>query len=171
MTTSNQLLNKVETSGILTVDPYDFRPSQKSVPFDLKALLFHELIIQEKHFKESLQAINWSQYANKPVAIFCSVDTIVPPWSYMMIASHLEGLASDIYFGRSESHDLYRWKQIIEQADFNDLQDKKVVIRAHVDLDPSIFVACTTQLKSVVKTLMYGEAGLPKVIWKSRTPK
>ncbi|WP_421879091.1 DUF2480 family protein [Marinoscillum sp.] len=167
MMTSNQILNKVETSGILTVDPYDFRPTNRSVPFDLKTLLFHELIIQEKHFKECLQSIEWSQYANKPVAVFCSVDTIVPPWTYMMIASHLEVIASDVFFGPHEIHNLYLWKQQIEQADFNELKDKKVVIRAHVDLDPSIFVACTTRLKPVVKTLMYGEAGLPKVIWKN----
>ncbi|WP_372489927.1 hypothetical protein [Chitinophaga sedimenti] len=34
------------------------------------------------------------------------------------------------------------------------------------ETEPSLYITITDKLKPLVKTLMYGEAGLPKVIYK-----
>tara|TARA_B100001245_G_C22851987_1_gene409564 strand:+ start:545 stop:1054 length:510 start_codon:yes stop_codon:yes gene_type:complete len=160
-------INKVESTGIITIDPFDFQPTEESVPLDLKNFLYQGLIIQENHFKDQLAQVDWLTYHDKNVSIFCSVDTIIPPWTYMMLTSKLSNHAKSIYFGTNSDHNLLLWREVIISERFNQYKDKKVVIKAHVGLDPSIFIALSEQLMPFVKTLMYGEPGLPKVIWKS----
>lgn len=166
--TNDSPINKVNATGILTVDPLDYQPTGKSISLDLKDFLYQGLIIQEKHFKESLAKTYWSQYEHCHVAIHCSVGAIIPPWAYMMLVSQLTGLVKSLYFGSNAANDLKRWQEKIKTSNFEHYKDKKVVVRAHVGLDPSIFITLSHQLLPLVKSLMYGEAGLPKVIWKAK---
>jgi hypothetical protein len=65
--------------------------------FDLKNYLFRELILKEKDFRAALKETDWSVYDQKQVAVFCSVDAIIPAWAYMLIASYLPKAAT-IFF-------------------------------------------------------------------------
>lgn len=161
-------VNKVEASGIQTVDLIDFEPTQKSLFIDIKDYLYQGMIIREKEFKAALAETNWEQYRNRPVAIGCTEeDSIIPTWVYMSLSSQLNGIATHIDYCQPEELDLKIWNSNIERADFDHLKDKKVVARARADMHPSLYFLITQKLKPIVKTLMYGEAGLPKVIWKN----
>jgi hypothetical protein len=160
-------INTVEASGILTIDLLDFKPDTESAFLDLKDFLYQGLIIKEKEFKEAIANTDWQTYLDKPVAIGCSQDTIIPPWVYMFISGYLQGIASTIDHGSAEQLDLKRWQANIARQDFGHYEHKKVVIRAHPAIDPLLYITATQKLKPIVKTLMYGEAGLPKVIWKN----
>lgn len=160
-------VNKVETSGIQTLDLKDYAPKEKSLFFDIKDHLFQGLIVKEKEFKASLSQVNWEEFKGKAVAIDCTEDTIIPPWVYMLISSYLQDLVTHMSFSTAEVLDLEIWKENVEKADLSHFEGKKVVVRAHANLDPSLYVLISQRLKPIVKTLMYGEAGLPKVIWKN----
>lgn len=160
------LLNKIETNGIITVDLLDYEPETKSLFFDIKEGLFMGLMLKEKEFRDFLAGFDWEIYRNKPVAIGCTADAIIPLWAYMSIAEKLSDMASQMDYTTAEILDLQLWKQRIEMADFSHLAGHKVVVRQSQKIAPSLYVAITNKLKPLVKTLMYGEAGLPKVIYK-----
>jgi len=159
-------VNKVELTGILTVDLMDYAPTEEVLFFDIAKYLYMELILKEKEFKEALAKIDWNLYEGKLVAIGCSTDAIVPTWAYMTIANHLEGIAKDMDYLPVDALKLQVWKANIEQADFSSLIGKKVVIRANAQIDPSLYITVTAKTKTLVKSLMFGEAGMPKVIYK-----
>lgn len=164
----DQFINKVEASGILTVDLLEYKPREAAVFLDIKDFLYEEMILREKDFKEQLATTDWEKYRNKPVALGCTADAIVPSWAYMSFACYLEGVASHIDYCEAEALDLSLWKRNIEAASFDHLQNKKVVVRAYNNLAPALYMSISQKLKPIVKSLMYGEAGLPKVIWKNK---
>ncbi|TNE79944.1 MAG: DUF2480 family protein [Bacteroidetes bacterium] len=164
---TKEFRNKVEANGIVTVDLLDYRPTEMAVVFDIKEGLYMGLIVKEKEFRSFLSEHDWEQYQGKPVAILCSVDSIIPTWAYMAVAEKLSDVASHIEFTSPELMDIRLWTELIMQADFESLRGQKVVVRQSSKLAPQLYVAITQVLKPLVKTLMYGEAGLPKVIYKA----
>jgi hypothetical protein len=61
--------------------------------------LKQQLILKEKEFREALKTIDLNQYTNKSVAVTCSADAVIPIWAYMLVASYLQPIASDVAFG------------------------------------------------------------------------
>lgn len=160
-------INKAEASGIIAFDLLDYKPSIEVVELDLKDHLFMGMVAKEKEFKESLSAVNFSIYNGKAVAVICSTDAIIPPWVYMLVMDKLSSHCIYADVNNSEKVLLDLWKQKIITADFEQYKDQKVVIRARSDTDPSLYFLTTWLLKSFVKSLMYGEIGMPKVIFKN----
>lgn len=158
--------NKVEATGIVTFDLYDFKPQEPAVHVDIKDFLYLGLIVKEKEFKAALASYDWERLRGKAVAITCSEDTIIPTWVYMMLAQHLAGIAALSDYCAVDMLDLKRWKQAVAEANLDVYQGKKVVVRARPDVDPALYLYATERLLPVVSTLMYGEAGMPKVIAK-----
>src|SRR5690242_16004175 len=93
------IVNKVAESGIVTINLEDYYPKEEMVVFDLKDYLFMNLILKEKDFREALKNIHWQQYENKIVSITCTSDAIIPMWAYMLVASYLQSIASEVAFG------------------------------------------------------------------------
>ncbi|MDA3614958.1 DUF2480 family protein [Polluticaenibacter yanchengensis] len=160
-------VNKVENSGIVALDLIDFKPDTHIIAFDLKEHLYMGLIVKEKEFRQSVSELDFTLYKNKAVAIFCSVDTIIPTWVYMFLADKLYTSASFVDFKSPEELHTDLWKSNLIAADLLHFKDKKVVVRARPAIPPALFILATNLLKPLVKTLMYGEIGMPKVISKS----
>lgn len=164
--TQELFTKKVALNVIITVDLADYEPESKSLFFDMKDGLVMGMLLKEKDFRDFLAGVDWEIYRNKPVAIGCTTDAIIPMWAYMSVAEKLCGIASQMDYTTAEMLDLQLWKQNIEVADFSHLAGQKAVVRQSQKIAPPLYVAITDKLKSLVKTLMYGEAGLPKVIYK-----
>src|SRR6476661_1965336 len=96
---SDEIINKVASSALVSLDLEEYYPREEVVGFDLKPLLFMELILKEKEFRQSLVETDWSQYSGKIVAVYCSTDAIIPIWAYMLIGSYLQPVAKDIIYG------------------------------------------------------------------------
>ena len=79
--------NKVEKSGLITIDLVDLIPSGQQYVIDLKDFMFEGLILREKDFREQLKKKDWSVYKEGFVAVTNSSEGIVPLWAYMLITS------------------------------------------------------------------------------------
>lgn len=160
-------LNKVATSGIVALDLLDYKPILSVIPLDLKEHLYMEMIVKEKEFRASVAELDNTCFKDKAVAVFCSTDAIIPDWAYMVIADKLTPDAAYIDFCNPQELHNQLWSARILQADLSHFTNKKVVVKSRPNIAPELFMAVTQRLKPLVKTLMYGEIGLPKVILKN----
>lgn len=163
----NNFLNKVDASGIVAIDLLDLKPIEKIAVLDIKDYLFMGLIVKEKEFRESVSAIDFTKFKDKIVAVICSADAILPPWIFMLIAEKIFAYTENIYFDNPEKVLENIWLDNLKTADLTFYKDKKVVVRARTEITPALYLSATLFLKPLVKTLMYGEIGMPKVIFKN----
>ena len=84
---SDALVNRVASSGLITLKPEEWAPSTQPQVFDLKDYLFMALILKEQDFRDSMKTHDWSQYKDKVLCVFCSTDAIIPSWGYMLVAT------------------------------------------------------------------------------------
>ena len=89
---SGAIVNKVESSGIITLDLSDYAPKKNIEELDLRQFLFQGLVLKEKQFRADIKDYNFDKYKNKTVAIFCSSEVIIPMWAYMLITVELDSI-------------------------------------------------------------------------------
>jgi hypothetical protein len=152
-------VNKVQESGLITLDLTQYYPSEPIVLFDIKPHLFMELILKEKEFRAALASIDWNQYQDKIVGIYCSTDAIIPMWANMLIASFLQPVAKSVYFGNEDQVRSQILLERIATIDTNSYNDQRVVVKGcgEIPVGESAYVAITQKLRPVVKSIMYGE--------------
>jgi Protein of unknown function (DUF2480) len=155
----NLMVNKVAESGIITINLEEFLPKQPVVVFDLKPFLFMELILKEKDFRASLKALDVEVYRDKIVAVTCSADAIIPMWAYMLVASTLQPIATDVLLG-TEAEVKNKWllRQLL-MLDTGAYLDQRVVIKGcgEEPVSEEAYLTITKRLRPVVKSIMYGE--------------
>ena len=156
---SEPIINKVAESGLVSIDLASFLPTNEIVVFDIRPYLFMELILKEKEFRAALTEIDWTQYQDKIVGIYCSTDAIIPMWANMLIASHLTNIASAVFFGDENKVRDQILLQGINAINTSLYNDQRVVIKGCGDtpIGESAYIAITQKLRPVVKSIMYGE--------------
>jgi hypothetical protein len=163
-------INKVSESGLVTVDLEEFYPKEEIALFDLKDFLFMGLILKEKDFREALKNLTWEGFAHKTVAVFCSADAVIPMWAYMLVASYLQPIAKEVFFGTKEDVVKQLLQKNISQLRVDDFKDKRVVIKGCGDLaiGEAAYLQATMLLRSVAKSIMYGEPCSTVPIYKKK---
>lgn len=161
--------NKVEKSGLITLDLNDFVPKGKRMIVDVKDFMFEGVMIREKHFRELVEKEDWSKYQDSFVGITCSVDALVPLWVYMILASKLEPHTNLIIRGNKAHLEGALLRREIENIDVNQYQDKRVIIKGcGASIPESAYITITSVLQSKVKSLMFGEACSTVPVYKSK---
>ncbi|MCA6436693.1 MAG: DUF2480 family protein [Bacteroidetes bacterium] len=155
----NEIVNKVSTSGIVTINLEDFYIKGERVLFDIKPLLFQELILKEKDFREFIKNNDWSQYQNKFIALTCTADAIVPTWAYMLLTLALQPFAKKVVFGDLQTLDTLLFAEQLEKLNVKDYKDARIVIKGcgDIDLPKNAYVQLTALLQPHAKSIMYGE--------------
>ena len=156
---SETFVNKVAESGLISLDLASFLPANELVLFDMKPYLFMELILKEKEFRQSLSEIDWSQYQDKIVGIYCSTDAIIPMWANMLVVSNLNPFAFAVYFGDENKVREQILLESISNINASDYTDQRVVVKGcgETPIGESAYVAITQKLRPVVNSIMYGE--------------
>ena len=171
---SEEIINKVaQNASLITLDLEEYYPKEEILLFDLKPLLFREMILKEKEFRAALEATDWSLYQGKIVAVTCTADAIIPLWAYMLVAVHLQPLAKDIILGDEQMALQQSFLAKIAAIDLQEFTDKRVVVRGCGDLPVGAFayMEIARRLRPVVKSIMYGEpCSTVPVYKKSNTP-
>lgn len=155
----NEIINKVANSGLITIDLEEYYPKGERVLFDLKPLLFQELILKEKDFREFIKNHDWAFYQNKLVAITCSADAIVPTWAYMLISIALEPFAKKIVFGNLQTLETVLFNDALQTINYSDYTDKRIVIKGcgNLPVTTHAYVELVNGLRPFAKSIMYGE--------------
>ena len=95
---SGGIVNKVERSGIITLDLSDYASKKIIEELDLRQFLFEGIVLKEKQFRAEIKDYNFEKYKQKTVALFCSSEVIIPMWAYMLITVEIEPICSKLYF-------------------------------------------------------------------------
>jgi hypothetical protein len=159
METTQEIINRVATSGIVSLDLEElYHPGERQI-YDIKDNLWQGMILREKDFREFLKTHDWSQYEGKNVAIICSEDAIVPTWAYMLLAVQLERYANAFVFGDLNMLEYKLFTDAIHKIDLEEFRDKRVVVKgcSKVSVPVSAYVEITRLLKPIVQSLMFGE--------------
>ena len=152
-------VNKVSECSIVSLNLEEFYPKEEIALFDMKDYLFMGLILKEKDFREGLKNLNLLIYTDKVVAVTCSADAVIPMWAYMLAASYLQPVASEVAFGTAEEIKTMLLLKNIAQLPVDDFADKRIVIKGCGDLPvgEAAYLQATKLLRPVAKSIMYGE--------------
>jgi hypothetical protein len=156
---ADTFVNKVAESGIITLNLEDYYPKDEVVVFDMKDHLFMGLILKEKDFREALKTLDTTIYENKIVALTCSADAVIPMWAYMLVASLLQPIATEIIFGTAAYAKENMLLRNIETIDTRAYNDVRIVIKGcgELPIGEVAYIAITKKLRPVAKSIMYGE--------------
>ncbi len=153
------ILNRVQASGLITIDLLDFAPKQEILEVDLKDFLVNGFVLREKEFKESIDKFDFSSYENQIVALHCSVDAIIQQWAYMMLTSRFPH-SCRVYFGSKIAVKQQVISETIRKLPLENYRDKRVLVRGcgEESVGDQSYVEITKRLAPVVRSLLYGEA-------------
>ena len=167
---SEEIVNKVAGSGLITLNLEEFLPKEETAVFDLKGHLFMGLILKEKDFREALKNLDWLIYQNKDVAITCTADAIIPLWAYMLVTTYLQPVAKHVYVGTAEEMQKHLFLQNIKSIKAEEFQDQRIVVKGCGDVSIGAFAYAeiTNILLPVVKSIMYGEPCSTVPIYKKK---
>jgi hypothetical protein len=156
---SQEIVNRVASSPLITVDLKDYIPKGERVEYDLKHDLYQGMILKEKEFRSSIRDRDWSEYKGKHVAVHCSEDSIIPKWAYMLLASKLAPFASTIFFGNLDQLENELLIGSIKKINAQNFKDKKLVVKGCGDkeLSEAAFMEIVVLFQPVAASIMYGE--------------
>jgi hypothetical protein len=156
----SEIRNRVAESSLITIDMKSFVGLQKREHIDISQWLHNGMVLKEKIFRDYLNKVDWSQYKSKYVAIYCSVDTIIPIWSYMLVTKYLTQYTRDIVFGDKKDLEKKIFEINISELQLNQYQDKRILVKGCADtyIPEESYIQISNKLIGTVKSLMFGEA-------------
>ena len=166
------LINRVEESDITVFNLEELWDEKPVLELDIEPFLFEGLVVREKDFREKVRAHDWSQYADKHVAVYCSADAIVPTWAYMLIGSKLDGIARSTALGRQADLIRDHFVRALEHVDWSEYEGIPVVIKGCGSrlVPPSAYMLVTQKMQSVAAKIMYGEPCSSVPLWRRARP-
>ena len=170
MTNELGIVNKVDKSGIITLSLEELIPDKPSLFLDIKDQLFQGLILKEKDFRAWVKENNWEVYQDCYVAVYCSVDAIVPTWAYMLIATAIHAYTKDVFFCNPDHLTTLIAEKYLTNINPADFTDKRIVIKGCGDREISnhAYLKLTSLLVSEAKTVMFGEPCSTVPVFKRR---
>jgi Protein of unknown function (DUF2480) len=154
-----EIVNKVSSSQLVSFDLEELYTPGERVLFDIKGLLFQELVLREKDFRDFIKSHDWPKYSNKYVAITCSADAVVPTWAYMLLTASLQPYADQVIFGSLQDLEIILFKNALDKIDWKKFTNAKVVIKgcSKVEVPVSSYVEVTNRLRPIASSIMFGE--------------
>jgi hypothetical protein len=155
-----EIKNKVAQSALKTLSLEDYYPVGPRLELNIAPWLYEGVMLREKDFRKNVNNHNWQQYKNAYVAAFCSADAIIPQWAYMLIGTHLAGVAKQTVYGSLEVLETVLMTQALNKVEVKAFADERVILKGCGDLPipPHAYLHFVSRLQPVVKSLMFGEA-------------
>lgn len=154
------IVNRVANSSLITIDLEDYYPAGERTVLDIKDWLYKGLILKEKEFRNTLKNFDWQQFKNHHIALCCSSEAIIPAWAFLLIQTHLHGIAKTVVFGTLEILETVLYTTIIENLDVSVYKDKPVIVKGCSDkaVPQNAYLLLSKKLQGVARSIMYGEA-------------
>lgn len=153
------IINKVASSGIVTLDLEEIYPTGERMVFDLKPLLWQEIALKEDDLRNFVKEHDWAQYQGKFVSVHCSADAIVPTWAFMLIAVSLQPYAGFVTQGDGQQLERAIFTRFVQQLEVAQFLGARVVVKgcSKMPVPLNAYVELSAKLLPVVKSLMFGE--------------
>ena len=160
MSEKDVIINRVANSPLLTFDLEELYHPGERILLDIANQLYEGMILREKDFRAWVKETDWSVYKGKNVAVWCSVDAIIPTWAYMLLTTRISPFAHAVVFGTLEDLEKAIYQDALNSVDIEKFMDKKVVIKGcgKYQVPKSAYVEITRLLTPVASSIMYGEA-------------
>jgi hypothetical protein len=163
----SDIINKIENSGIITVDLESYKPIGAIIAIDIKDQLWQGIVLKEEPFRAWVKETDWSMYNGKHVGLYCSEDAIIPVWAYMLIASKWEGIAQSITLGKEQKILENHYRTTIQNLDSAAFVDAKIMIKGcGKDVPDSAYLDFVSFVQPIAKSIMYGEPCGAVPVWK-----
>ncbi|MFT5184943.1 MAG: hypothetical protein ACI84C_002078 [Flavobacteriales bacterium] len=163
----SEIINKIENSGLITIDLEAYKPKGTIVVIDIKNQLWQGMILKEEPFRAWVKETDWSQYRDQLVGVFCSEDAIVPIWAFMLIASKLEGIAENVTLGSEKLILEKHFRTAISSLDVQPFTDSKIMIKGcGKNVPDSAYLDFLALVQPVAASIMYGEPCGAVPVWK-----
>ena len=158
MSSEGIIVNRVASSGLVTVDLEEYHQPGERILIDVKDQLYQGFVLKEKDFREFVKSHDWSQYKERFVAITCTAEAIVPTWAYMLLAVALQPYARLFVFGTLTRLEEKLFERSLSAVNWDDFRGKRVVVKgcSKVDVPVAVYVEVVRQLQPVVVSLMFG---------------
>jgi len=166
----NTIENKVAQSGLIQLDLETIRIPGERIYFDIKPLLFMDLVLKEKDFRAFIAGHSWEQYKGKHVAISCSSDAIIPTWAFMLLSAQMRPFASTIVYGNLEELEKELFTKSLFTLNLDTYHDGRVVVKgcSKDSVPTDAYVRLTALLQPIVKSLFFGEPCSTVPIYKKK---
>ncbi|MBK5214689.1 MAG: DUF2480 family protein [Flavobacteriaceae bacterium] len=157
---SEEIINRVANSKLVTFNLEDLYPKGERVAFDISQWFMEGIVLRESEFREKAKEHDWAQYQDKYVALFCSTDAIVPGWAYLLLSLQLAPFTKKVTVGSLEELESILFAELLQNLDISEYKDKPVIIKgcAHKPIPQNAYVLLAQKLQPVAKSIMYGEA-------------
>ena len=155
----DEIVNRVNESGLISIDLATFKPKVEIVAIDVADVLWQRLVLKEKDFRAWIKSHDWSVYKGKAVYVYCSEDAIVPTWAYMLIGSQLEENTPDYIIGSKLDLQKRLIQKRIESEPLAEYKNGRIIIKGCADVSCPEFAMSelVRHLQPVAKSIMYGE--------------
>ncbi|MDX1332653.1 MAG: DUF2480 family protein [Robiginitalea sp.] len=155
-----EIVNRVAKSPLLTLDLEEFYPKGQRFGIDLSQWLEEGLILRDQPFRDTLKSHDWESYREGYVYLHCSTDAIVPAWAYMLIGSHLKGIAREVVVGSQELLETLLFRKRMKTLDLEAYRGRPVIIKgcSNLPVPSSAYVWALQRVQEVARSVMYGEA-------------
>lgn len=155
----DEIINRVQESGLISMDLADFKPRVALVELDISEQLWQGLVLKEKDFRAWVKEMDWSSFEGKAVYVHCAVDAIIPTWAFMLIGSSLLPFTQDFVIGSKLDLEKMLILKRIQSEPLDKYVDGRMIIKGCADVaDPAFAMTeLVKHLQPVAKSIMYGE--------------
>ena len=164
-----EIVNRVSSSSLITVDLEELRPEGKRHLMDISQWLESGFILREKEFRQTLAEHAWSQYKNAFVAVNCTTEAILPAWASLLVATYLQD-AQQVVWGNGMALEQFLFSKAIENLDITLYQDQPLLIKGCSDatVPQAAYLQLIRKLQPVAKSLFFGEACSSVPLYKAK---
>lgn len=155
-----EIINRVANSKIITFNLEDLYPPGERIAFDISQWLSEGIVLRESDFRKHAAALNWSQYQDKYVALYCSTDAIVPGWAFLLLSLHLAPFAKKVTVGTLEQLETILFTEMLQNLNISEFENKPIIIKGCTNkpIPENAYVLLAQKLQPVAKSIFYGEA-------------
>lgn len=157
---AEEIINRVANSKLVTFDLEDLYLQGNRQLVDISQWLDQGFILRETAFRKSVKEHDWSQYTNAFVALHCSTDAIVPAWAYMLVATHMQGIAKKVITGNLALLETILYTEVIQGIDVTPYENIPVIVKgcSNKPVPENAYLLLIEKLQPVARSLMFGEA-------------
>ncbi len=154
-----EIVNRVAKSPVLTLDLNDYKLQEEVVGIDLASVLFMGQILRESDFNSFVESYDWDSLANKIAALYCSVEAIVPQWTFLSLAARAMQKAKMVFFATPQEALIRSMEENLNKIDFEPFRGKVVVLKGcgQDQIPLAVQVKAASKLSLYARKILYGE--------------